>query len=188
MIEITCLYLKFEHLLRHNMGRIILTSVILLFTLSGSAYGQTGSRQAGLRLGYRGGIYYQALNPTGNAETGYLFMAGFHNHGIQFTGLKVMYEMALSEISPDLILGWGYGGHAGFIFTNHIEYLWQDYYFYKERFCPVIGIDGWGTAEYRFRKTPMIVSLNVKPFIELTIPTFVKIMPFDFAISVAYTF
>ena len=39
-------------------------------------------RQAGLRTGYRGGIFYQVTGEAGNAETGYNAMLGFNNNGI----------------------------------------------------------------------------------------------------------
>lgn len=171
-----------------NMRKIQVTIIFLIIISCSIAKSQSLGRQVGLRAGYRSGFYYQVTTQTGNAETGLFVMAGFHEHGVQLTGLKVIYEMALSEISPDLILAWGYGGHAGFIFTDHVAFLGEDFYFYHERFCPVFGIDGWGAAEYRFRKIPLILSLNVKPYIEMTIPSFVKIIPFDFGFSCAYTF
>ncbi len=64
----------------------------------------------------------------------------------------------------------------------------EDYYFTGERFCPLLGMDGWLSAEYRIRDIPVVVSLNLKPYLEITIPAFVRIMPGDFAFSLSYVF
>jgi hypothetical protein len=162
----------------------ILVSLISSFT----CFGQYANKQAGLRTGFRGGLFYQVTGESGNAETGFLAMLGFNNKGIQLTGLRIISETPLTEISPDLYLAWGYGAHAGFIITDNIGFLGEKYYFRSERFCPLLGVDGWGSVEYRFRSIPLIVSLNIKPFIELTIPSFINLMPGDVGISVAYSF
>jgi hypothetical protein len=168
---------------------IIPALIILLSAISvPSVTAQPIFKHAGLRTGYMGGIFFQATEQTGNAETGYLAMLSFRNNGVQFTGLRVIYETSLDEISSDLYLGWGYGGHAGFVVTDNLRFLGRDYYFRSERFCPLLGVDGWGTIEYRFRSVPLALSLNLKPYIELTIPSFIRIMPGDLGISISYTF
>jgi hypothetical protein len=165
---------------------IIILAAILLFPVILS--GQLSTRQAGLRMGYRSGIFFQASSESGNAEIGYNAMLSFYNNGIQITGLRIVYENSLSGISPNLFLGWGYGGHAGFVYTDHLQQLGDDYYFQGRRFCPLIGIDGWLAAEYRIQDMPIIISLNLKPYLEITIPAFVRFMPADFGISVSYMF
>lgn len=170
--------------MRNILLLIFLSVLISPVNLSG----QVSTRQAGLRMGQRTGIFYQASSETGNAETGYNALLSFNNHGLQLTGLKIVYENSFNGISPNLFFGWGYGGHAGFIYSDHVRAMGEDYYFYNERFCPLIGIDGWLAAEYRIRDIPVIVSLNFKPYIEITIPAFVKIMPWDFGFSVSYVF
>jgi hypothetical protein len=151
-------------------------------------YGQTGSRQAGLRIGVRSGIFYQITGEAGNAEVGYNGLLSFSNNGLQLTGLRIIYETVLTDISPDLYAAWGFGGHIGFIYTDHFGYFGERYNLQGERFCPVIGVDGWGAIEYRFRDIPLNISLNLKPYVELTIPSFVKIMPADIGISISYVF
>ena len=149
---------------------------------------QPVNKQAGLRSGYTGGLFFQATSEAGTAETGYMAMLGFRRNGVQLTGLRIIYETTLDEISPDLYLGWGYGAHAGFIVTDNLRFLGNDYYFTGERFCPLFGVDGWGSLEYRFRSVPLVIGLNIKPYIELTIPSFFHIMPGDIGISVSYSF
>jgi hypothetical protein len=150
--------------------------------------GQISTRQAGLRIGYRSGIFYQVSSETGNAETGYNIMASFRDSGLQLTGLKLVYENSLSDISPNLFLGWGYGGHVGFVYSDHLRAMGEDYYFPDDRFCPLIGIDGWLAAEYRINDIPVIISLNLKPCLEITIPAFVRLIPADFGVSISYVF
>jgi hypothetical protein len=149
---------------------------------------QFASRQAGIRLGYQSGIFYQTTSITGNAETGYNGMIGFRQGGLQITGLRIIYEDNLSNISPNLYLGWGYGGHAGFVISDHLRSFGEEYYFRSNRFCPLLGIDGWLAAEYRIRDIPVIVSFNVKPYFEITVPAFCRLMPADFAFSLSYVF
>jgi hypothetical protein len=164
---------------------IILTSLLVL---NAPLNGQFGNKQAGIRSGYRSGIFLQMTTESGNSEVGYNAMIGFNNKGIQFTGMRIIYETSLNEISPDLWFSWGYGGHFGFMVTDHLNFLGERYSFQHNRFCPVLGADGWIGAEYRFREIPMIISLNAKPFVEVTIPVLVNLMPGDIGISVAYVF
>ncbi len=162
--------------------------LLSVFLTALSLSGQIATRQAGLRLGYRSGLFYQVTSETGNAESGYNLLMTFNNNGLQVTGLKIVYEDSFHGISPNLFFGWGYGGHAGFIYSDHVRSMGEDYYFHDERFCPLLGIDGWLTAEYRIRDIPIIVSLNLKPYVEITVPAFVRLMPGDFGFSVSYVF
>jgi hypothetical protein len=170
------------------MKKLFLSVSLLLIFYTAQLPGQMVTKQAGIRGGYRSGFFYQFTRESGNAEVGYNAMLGFNNNGIQVTGLRIIYETALSNISPDLYFAWGYGGHVGFIYTDHIRYFGERYSFQGNRFSPVAGVDGWLAAEYRFRDVPINVGLSLKPFVELTMPSFVKIMPFDIGLSVSYVF
>ena len=170
------------------MQKFYITFLTLLLIAFYMVKGQDVNRQAGFRTGYMGGIFYQLSSEAGNAEVGYNAMLGFKNNGLQLTGLKIVYETSLSDISPDLFFAWGYGGHAGFVYTNHLGFLGERFDFKGERFCPLFGADGWLAAEYRFRDIPLNISLNLKPFVELTMPAFIKIMPIDLGLSISYAF
>jgi len=169
-----------------NKRILFISSVIFLISLSLSA--QIETRQAGFRMGYRSGIFYQVSQEAGNAEIAYNAMLSFQKSGVQVTGLKIIYETSFGDISPNLIFSWGYGGHAGFMYSDHVRFMGEDYYFPDDRFIPLIGIDGWAAAEYRITDIPLNVSLNVKPFVELAFPSFFKVTPWDFAISISYVF
>lgn len=170
------------------MKKFYLTLFAFTFILSPVIIGQYGKQQAGLRAGYTGGIFYQLTSDAGNAEIGYNAMLSFRNYGLQITGLRIIYEKSLNTISPDLFLAWGYGGHLGFINIDSPEYHGDLYPVHRECFCPVIGADGWLAAEYRVQEIPLNISLNLKPYIELAVPAYVRLMPFDLALSVSYVF
>ena len=170
------------------MKKFCFTFFILILVFSPVLNGQLSSRQAGLRAGYRGGLFYQLSHESGNAEIAYNAMIGFGDGGIQITGLKIIYEKSLSSISPDLFFAWGYGGHAGFVYTEQPRFYSDSYNLRRMLFCPVVGVDGWVAAEYRVREVPLNVSLNLKPFVEIAIPASVRLMPLDLAISISYVF
>lgn len=170
------------------MKKIFLLTIFAAFMFQTFAFTQGIRKQAGVRTGVRGGAFFQITSDAGNAEIGYQAMLGFNNNGIQATGLRVIYETSIADISPELYFAWGYGAHAGFIVTDHFNYFGERYNFNNDRFCPVFGADGWAAAEYRFREIPIIVSVNIKPYVELTIPAFVRLMPADIGISVSYSF
>lgn len=167
-----------------------LSVIILFLTIIPSAIlsGQISTRQAGMRFGYRSGIFYQVSHEAGSAEVAYNGLLSFNNSGLQFTGLRIVYETSLDDISHNLFFAWGYGGHVGFIYSDHVKFMGEEYYYSHERFSPLIGIDGWAAFEYRLSDIPLNISLNFKPFIELTIPSFVRVIPFDAGLSVSYAF
>lgn len=171
-----------------NMRKELLSVILGIILFPSLLSGQISTRQAGFRLGYTSGIFYQISSDAGNAEISYNALLSFRTNGLQLTGLRIVYETTLDRISPDLFFGWGWGGHLGFINSDHIKFIGEDYYFYGERFCPLLGIDGWLTAEYRIHEVPVNVSLNLKPFVELTTPSFFRIVPWDFALSISYVF
>jgi hypothetical protein len=170
------------------MKKSLLTFTLMLLICPSILKGQIAMRQAGLRMGYSSGIFYQAGTKQGSAEIAYNAMLGFRKNGIQLTGLKIVYETPFDRVSHDLHFSWGYGGHVGYIYSDHVKFMGEDYYFPDERFCPLFGIDGWVAAEYRIHDIPLNISLSYKPFVEMTIPSFLRVVPWDFAISVSYVF
>lgn len=170
------------------MNKIFTTLSVIFILYNTSISGQPRMHQAGLRLGYTSGIFYQVSSETADADIGYNFLLSSRRNGFQFTALRIEYKNSINAVSPDLIFGWGYGGHLGSIYSEYINFRGEKYYFYGERFCPLFGIDGFITAEYRLHEIPVNVSLNIKPFIELISPSFVRIVPWDFALSISYVF
>lgn len=161
---------------------------VIFLLASVPASGQQITRQAGIRSGSPGGLFIQYTENAGTAETGLFGMLSFRNNGIQVTGLKLYYETSLSEVAPDLFFVWGYGGHGGFVITDNVRFLGETYWFRGERFCPLVGIDGFAGLEYRFSTIPLSIGLNIKPWIEFTFPSFVNFVPVDLGLNIAYRF
>ncbi len=170
------------------MKKIITLSIMLAAFCYATADGQYHYKQAGVRSGLSGGIFMQYSHNTRPVETSLMGMVGFRKNGIQFTAMKITYETTLSEISDDLWFTWGYGGHGGFIYTDRLNQFGEPYYFRAERFCPLIGIDGWAGLEYRFGTIPLSIGLNVMPWFEIVFPSFISFFPVDVGISIAYRF
>ena len=84
------------------MKKLLLTFILILLLLPTLVNGQVTMRQAGLRMGYSSGIFYQASAKQGNAEIAYNAMLGFRKNGIQLTGLKIIYETPFDRVSHDL--------------------------------------------------------------------------------------
>jgi hypothetical protein len=150
--------------------------------------GQMTTSQAGFRAGYKSGLFYQVTREEGYAEIGYQLLLSFKDDGVQLNGLRIVYERSIDNISPNLFFSWGYGGHLGFTYSDKVRFMGEEYYYNEQRFMPLFGIDGWAATEYRIHDIPLTVSLNIKPYVEIVIPAFVRVVPWDFAISVAYIF
>lgn len=170
------------------MKRIILLVSVLLMLKVIPASAQFGNQQAGMRFGYSYGLYYQVTAPAGNSEVGALIMASFRKGGLQATGLRITYEYALGSLSPDFKLVWGYGGHVGFMVTDNVTSMGRDYNFPEERFLPLVGADGYAGIEYTIPPIPVTLTLSYKPFVEMVMPSFFRVVPYDFGFSVAYLF
>jgi hypothetical protein len=170
------------------MKKKITLALVILLGASATINAQYLNRQAGIRSGTTGGLFIQYSEPAGNAERGLYGLLSFRKNGLQVTGLRIFYETSLSEASPELFFIWGYGGHAGFVITDNLNFFGEKFYFRGERFCPLVGVDVWAGIEYRFPTVPLSVGLNLKPYLELTFPSFVSIVPVDLGISIGYTF
>ena len=147
------------------MKRIILSGIVLIMFSMMPAGAQFENQQAGMRFGYSFGLYYQVTSPAGNSEVGALMMASFRKGGLQATGLRITYEYALGSLSPDFKLVWGYGGHVGFMVTDNITSMGENYYFPEERFLPLIGADGYAAIEYTIPPIPVTLTLSYNPFV-----------------------
>lgn len=166
--------------------RLFLAAIIMLIGNPLSA--QVGENHIGLRGGIHSGVYYQNLIAAGNAEKSFYALLSANKNSVRITVMKITYETSLSEIADNLFFTWGYGGHVGFMVTDHTYFLGKKYQFEYETFRPVIGMDGWGGLEYRFIGIPMAIGLNIKPFFEIMVPGFLNIQPGDVGLSFAYRF
>jgi hypothetical protein len=157
--------------------------LILLFSLPVAA--QDYFKAAGLRGGLSSGFTYrQHLDP----ELAYEGILSFRKGGLQFTVLREHIQPALFEFSNDFFFIYGYGGHAGFSYTDNYYIMFQEYNYYQKRFSPLLGVDGYVGLEYRIPVVPIQVGIDVKPFFEFSMFEFFKLVPWDFSFTAKYIF
>lgn len=161
---------------------------VLFLLLTIPVLSQVTENHIGFRSGMNSGVYYQSISGAGTAEVSFYALLTADQNSVRLTVMKIVYETSLSEIADNLFLTWGYGGHAGFAVTDYTYFLGRRYQFDRESFRPLAGIDGWGGLEYRFTGIPMAIGLNVKPYMEIMVPGFIRIQPGDVGLSVAYRF
>jgi hypothetical protein len=163
--------------------RYLLT--IILSTASLFASSQEYSGAVGLRGGISSGITYrQFLDQEISLET----IVSFRRGGLQVSLLRQRFRPAFLEFSDNMILGFGFGGHIGFMYTDHQKFMFEDYYYDEKIFLPLIGMDGYFGIEYIFRQFPMAISLDCKPFFELNVKGLVQLNPFDVGLAIKYWF
>lgn len=170
----------------NRIKKSILLIILIACTLGMQA--QITENHIGFRGGINSGIYYQNIISAGNAEKAFHASLTANNNSFRFTILKLTYEMNLSDLTDNLFLVWGYGGHLGFSFTDHTWFLGRRYQFSHERYRPLAGIDCFGGLEYRVIGMPLVIGLNIKPYAEIMVPGFIKIQPADIGLSAAYRF
>ncbi len=157
--------------------------LILLFSLP--VHAQNYFRAAGIRGGLSSGFTYrQYLDP----ELAYEGLLSFRKGGLQLTVLREHIQPALFEFSEDFYFTYGYGAHIGFNYTDNYFFMFHEYYYYKKRFSPLIGLDGCLGIEYRIPTIPIQIGLDFKPFFEFSMFEFFRIVPWDFAFSIKYIF
>jgi len=116
----------------------------------------------GLRAGGTSGITYKRINNNSNAFEAILGM--WHN-GLSLTALKEKYSYAGT---PGLWWYYGFGGHVA-AETNSSFYngAFDRYEPYRTDALG-LGVDGIVGLEYKIRPIPFAVSLDLKPFVEVT--------------------
>ena len=179
---------KYNQVSRRRVAVLKSIVLILLLTANLPEIKAQSENQIGVRGGLHSGIYFQNLLPAGNAERSFFAMLSANNNSFRLTVMRLTYEMSISDLSDNLFLVWGYGGHAGLTLTDRAYFLGREYLFEYERFRPVVGIDAYGGVEYRFIGFPVAVGLGVKPFAEIMVPGFINIRPGDIGLSIAYRF
>jgi hypothetical protein len=159
--------------------------LIIFFLFSLPSLGQEYERSVGIRGGLTSGITFKKFLDEEIATEAIL---GFKKHGLQLTMLRETYRPAMLEFTNNMQVFFGFGGHVGYVYTDRNSMLFRTYYFDSYRYFPVIGLDACLGAEYVFRRIPLAVSLNVKPFFELYIPGFFRLEPGDTALTISYIF
>jgi hypothetical protein len=161
-----------------------LLPILLGICLHSSA--QNYTREAGIRAGVTSGLTYRQYI---NDNLSYEGLMSFRKSGIQFTLLRQIHELPIFEVSHNLFLLYGYGGHVGFFNDYEYNIFLNSYVYYSERkFTPVGGVDGFGALEYRLDDLPLSFCVDFKPYFEISAYQFFKINLWDFAFALKYRF
>lgn len=152
-----------------------------------TAFSQNFQREAGLRGGLTSGFTYrQYLDEYLSYES----ILSFRHAGMQFTMLRQIHEgPSVFDLSNNFNFLYGFGGHAGFFFTDRYSSLgYRNFYYPQRKFSPVLGVDAYAAMEYRMDSYPIVFGLDYKPFFEFSFYDFFKIRLWDFAFTLKYRF
>jgi hypothetical protein len=164
------------------MKRLLLISIIVLST--GFAFSQEFKQAVGIRIGYTGGVEYRVYTDELNS---YRFLIGSRDRGLILQAMKEWHRYDLFPSTDQWIFVYGAGVHAGYERWDQ-QYYNNNYSYYVTRTAFVVGLDGLAGLEYLFRKAPVSLGFEVKPYFDLFGREMFDFQLFDFALTVKYNF
>jgi hypothetical protein len=162
--------------------------IISFLILSVFSYAGEPVKAIGIRGGLSSGFEYRVFSGD---FTSYKVLLSTRKQGLQLTGMKEFHTPDAFNIDEEeFTFVYGFGAHAGFESWYRDSYYNDIYHtYYRERRSgPVVGLDALAGIEYNIREIPMVVGIEVKPFFNLFGKNFFQVQPFDFALTVKYTF
>lgn len=161
------------------------TLIFILTILSLNVLGQFYPLEAGAVGGFSSGFNFRAYLEE---DLSYEALLSLRSNGAQMHLFRQQHsEIELLE-EGTLMFVYGYGAHLGFYYTDHYTAFYQDIYFGRKLFSPVVGIDGYAGLEFRFSDLPLSVGLQYKPYMELSLRQIFGINIWDFGLCVRYRF
>jgi hypothetical protein len=161
---------------------LLIVSTLLLIGKTSNAQDYKPNYQFALGLkfgGYENGIsgkYF--MNNTTSLEG----LVGFRSHGLVFTGLYEINQQAFSV--EGFRFYYGFGAHIGAVGAGVYKRFNGDNELYNSSQI-LLGADGVIGLEYVIPKSPIAVSLDLNPRIELATGPFFDIAP---GLGIKYTF
>lgn len=137
----------------------LFVSMILTSYIQGQNTGAGNKYSIGMRYGETSGIDFR-YNSTRNS--GVEILAGIWNDWLSITGLYERYTDAFKVEG----LKWYYGAGGHFAFNTGTYYYEGKYYNRGDEYS--IGIDGIIGLEYEIPDLPFVISLDLKPLIEIS--------------------
>lgn len=166
----------------YHMKKIVLFSLILASSLlfSKKSNAQDYPYAAGLKFGgYENGLSFKYFTDTNVALEGIL---GFRDHGAVVTGLYEIHQEAFGV--PELKFYYGAGAHIGAVGSGLYKRFGGDDELYTKSQI-LLGVDGVLGLEYTIPNSPIAVSLDLNPRVELATGPFFDIAP---GLGIKYTF
>jgi hypothetical protein len=165
------------------MKQLYFLILCALITLPG--FSQEPEKAIGIRGGISSGFEYRVFS---GKTTSYKALLSGRKHGVQLTGMKEFHNPDAFNFDDGFSFIYGFGAHAGFeswYVDNHSDIdVWR-----RERHSgPVAGLDALAAVEYTIPQIPLVVGIEAKPYFNLFGENFFQLQPFDFALTVKYTF
>jgi len=164
------------------MNRNILAAVLLLIT--SHVFAQDFKQAVGIRVGYTGGIEYRIFSDELNS---YKFLIGSRDRGLIAHAMKEWHRIDLFPSTDQLSFVYGGGVHIGYERWDQ-QYYNYNYSYYVTHTAFIAGIDGLAGLEYLFRKVPISLGFEVKPYFDLFGKEMFDLQLFDFALTAKYNF
>lgn len=165
------------------MKLFLFVPLLILFASPISA--QDFEKSIGVTKGASNGIYIEIPN---DELTSYRFMIQNRDRGYTFTAFKIYKHYDIDKLPNELSLYYGFGVHGGFVSweetINKGKHDEEDITFSS----PVFGLDGIIGFSYALGKTPLSITLDVKPFFEFGGPRLFRVSPFYSSIGLNLNF
>jgi len=164
---------------------IYVLSILGIFLLTGTRakaqeYNPNYQFAAGLKFGgYENGISGKYFINTTTSLEGLL---GFRSHGLVFTGLYELNQQVFN--TEGFRFYYGFGGHVGAVGAGVYKRFNGDNEFYNSSQV-LLGADGVVGLEYVIPGSPIAVSIDLNPRLELASGPFFDLAP---GLGVKYTF
>jgi len=154
-----------------------------------SSFSQIYEKQVGLRMGVTSGLSGKVIKDDRTAIEG---LFGFREGGVQIYVLLESYHPIIKTNNNHWMMYFGGGGHIGYIDGYNRVRRWSNstgYYYEEQRISgPVIGLDGIIGTDYTFKKVPITLTLDFKPFLEIQSFKKFHVNFYDVAFSIKYSF
>jgi hypothetical protein len=171
------------------MKKIFSTLAVFAFLLimAGNAnaqQAQTGGTSYQTAVGLKFGAYEDGVSVKwfNDSNVSYEGVLGFRDHGVVLTGLYEINQEVFNV--PELKLYYGFGGHIGGEGKGYYDRVGGGAEYYSDGHI-LAGADGVLGLEYMIPKSPIAISVDLNPRIELATGPFFDIAP---GLGVKYTF
>jgi hypothetical protein len=164
--------------MKTSTHKLLITAILIFFASRLQA--QDYKWAAGLKFGgYENGISGKYFLDQGTALEGLL---GFRNHGVVVTGLYELHRQVFDV--PQLKFYYGFGAHIGSVGRgDYRTFNGTDRYY--ERPQLLLGADGVVGLEYLIPESPIAISFDLNPRVELATGPFIDLAP---GLGIKYVF
>ncbi len=166
------------------MRKLFIVYFILIGTMG---FSQDESTAIGLRGGGISGFSVKMVDY--NDLKAFELVLGYQKNGARLLGMLQKFNPIKEDRIANLYVISGIGTHAGYISYDENSYKMVNgiqYYSYRKKYAPIIGIDLMIGIEYHFESVPFNISMDYKPYMEFFGEETFKIDFWDIGFSIRY--